>query len=57
MESIICDIAKNHMTKDFNVVFKDLGLFVTAIRFDESNGFSVVIEISGNDGVLAFTEV
>ena len=50
MESIICDIAKNHMTKDFNVVFKDLGLFVTAIRFDESNGFSVVIEISGNDG-------
>lgn len=46
METIVCDIAKNHMEKDFNEALQYLGLFVSSIRFDDSVGLSVVLEIS-----------
>ncbi|NLL95777.1 MAG: hypothetical protein GX227_01495 [Clostridiaceae bacterium] len=46
MDTIICDIAKNRMEKDFNEALQYLGLFVSAIRFDDSAGLSVILEIS-----------
>ncbi len=54
METIVCDIAKNRMEKDFNDALHTLGLFVTSIHFDDSEGLSVVLEISANEGVLIF---
>lgn len=46
MDTIICDIAKKRMEKDFNEALQYLGLFVSAIRFDDSAGLSVILEIS-----------
>ncbi|MGI6623029.1 MAG: hypothetical protein ACOX4T_07815 [Acetivibrionales bacterium] len=50
MDTIICDIAKNRMEKDFNEALQYLGLFVSAIRFDDSVGLSVILEISIFEG-------
>lgn len=46
MDTIVCDIARNRMEKDFNEALQELGLFVSAIKFDDSIGLSVVLEIS-----------
>lgn len=50
MDTIICEIAKNRMEKDFNEALQNLGLFVSAIRFDDNAGLTVVLEISISDG-------
>lgn len=50
MDTILCDIAKNRMEKDFNEALQYLGLFVSAIRFDDSVGLSVILEISIFEG-------
>ncbi|MCX7773436.1 MAG: hypothetical protein N2376_10035 [Clostridia bacterium] len=52
METVVTEIARTRMEKDVNDALGSLGLFVTAIRFDESKGLSVIIELSGNEGVL-----
>lgn len=54
METIICDIARNRIERDINVAFNELGLFVRSIRFEEGEKLSVVIELTSNEGVLAF---
>ncbi len=50
MDTIVCDIAKNHMEKDFNEALQYLGLFVSSIRFDDRVGLSVILEISVFEG-------
>lgn len=50
MDTILCDIAKNRMEKDFNEALQYLGLFVSSIRFDDSADLSVVLEISISEG-------
>lgn len=55
MESVICDIARNRIEKDINDAFNDLGLFVKSIRFEETEGLSVVIEISASEGAIQFS--
>lgn len=56
MDTIVCDVAKNRLEKDFNKALVNFGLFVSSIRFDESNGFSIIIEILPNkdDSILYF---
>lgn len=54
METIVCEIAKKRMEKEFNDALQNLGLFVTSIQFHDSEGLSVVLEISANEGVLIF---
>ncbi|HHY64404.1 MAG TPA: hypothetical protein GX501_05100 [Clostridiaceae bacterium] len=49
MDTILCEIAKNRMERDFNEALKRLGLYVTEIHFDDSEGLSVVLEISAYD--------
>jgi len=51
METVVCDIAKSHMKRDFNAALQHFGLFVKDIRFDESDGLSVVVEMSGDENV------
>jgi len=46
MDTIICDIAKNRLVKEFNEALQSLGLFVSSIRFDDSVGLSVILELS-----------
>lgn len=52
METLVCDIARHRMEKDFNNALHDLGLFVTSIHFEDSEGLSVVVELSANEGTL-----
>lgn len=54
METILCDIAKNRLVKDFNEALKKYGLVVSKLHFDGENGFSVVVEIVSDEGVLMF---
>lgn len=54
METIVCEIAKSRMKKDFNEALNYLGLFVTSVDFYDSEGLLVVVEISANEGVLVF---
>lgn len=49
METIVCDIAKNRMEKEFNDTLQPLGLYVTSIRFEESE---VVIELSCDENIV-----
>lgn len=49
METIVSDIARNHMEKDVNSALKIYGLFVMSIKFDSSTGFSVIIELGAHD--------
>lgn len=46
MDTIICDIAKNRLVNEFNEALQSLGLFVSSIRFDDSVGLSVILELS-----------
>lgn len=57
METIVCDIAKSRMEKDFNAALHSFGLFVSSIHFEENNGLSVVVEISANEDQLVFVVV
>ncbi|MGI6124064.1 MAG: hypothetical protein ACOYIG_07730 [Acetivibrionales bacterium] len=50
METIVCDIVKNRMERDFNEALKILGLFVSELRFENSVGMSVVLELSVDEG-------
>jgi hypothetical protein len=50
MDTIICDIAKSRLEKEFNEALQDLGLLVSSIRFDDSVGLSVILEISISEG-------
>lgn len=52
METVVCDIAKNRMEKDFNEALQRLGLFVSSIRFDDTEGLSVVLELSCLEDVI-----
>lgn len=54
METLVCDIARNRMERDFNSVLCDFGLFTKSIRFEENNGLRIVVEISANEGMLTF---
>lgn len=46
MDTIICDIAKNHMKKDFNEALRELGLFISDIIFDDSINLTLTLIIS-----------
>ncbi|NLB78673.1 MAG: hypothetical protein GX796_07465 [Clostridiaceae bacterium] len=50
MDTIVCDIVRNRMQRDFNEALQILGLFVSSIKFEDSIGLSVVIEILVNEG-------
>lgn len=54
METILSDIARNRLEKDFNEVLRKYGLVVSNLRFDDENGFSVVVEMVSDEGVLMF---
>ncbi len=49
MDTIVCDIAKNHMERDFNEAFRKIGLSISEIEFDDSIGLSIILEISVTD--------
>lgn len=49
METIISEIARNRMEKDVNDALNTYGLMVTGIRFDATEGFSVIIELGTNE--------
>ena len=57
MDTIVCDIARSRMERDFNAALDYLGLFVTSIQFEEENGLCVVVEFSANEDVLGFEVV
>jgi peptidase E len=46
MESIVLDIAKKRMERDFNNALRPLGLFISSLHLDESKDLSLVVEIS-----------
>ncbi|HHU89983.1 MAG TPA: hypothetical protein GXZ22_02865 [Clostridiaceae bacterium] len=48
MYTIVCDIVKERMQKDFNEALKILGLFVSSIKFEDRIGLYVVVELSMN---------
>lgn len=52
METVVCDIAKSRMEKDFNEALQRLGLFVTSIRFDNKERLAVVLELSCDESLL-----
>ncbi|NLM75412.1 MAG: hypothetical protein GX187_04880 [Clostridiaceae bacterium] len=52
MESLVCEIAKSRLKNDFDKAFEDLGLFVTDLKFDYSEGLSVIVEFSAEEGVI-----
>ncbi|NMA65103.1 MAG: hypothetical protein GX957_02540 [Clostridiaceae bacterium] len=54
MESLVCEIAKDRLITDFDKAFEELGLFVTGLWFDDSEGFSVIVELSADEGVIVF---
>ncbi|NLP00378.1 MAG: hypothetical protein GX386_08830 [Clostridiaceae bacterium] len=49
MDTIVCDIIRTHMQKDFNEALQALGLIVSSIKFEDNTGLSVIIEISINE--------
>jgi len=49
METVLWDVAKNRLERDFNEALKHLGLFVTEIYFNDKEGVSLVLEISAHD--------
>lgn len=49
METIVCDIVRNRLERDFNEALQFLGLFVSSIRFEDNVELSVVIELSINE--------
>ncbi len=54
MESLVCDIAKNRIKRAFDDAFREYGLFVTKLQFDESDGLSVIVEFSADENVIIF---
>jgi len=55
MESLVCEIAKTRLKNDFDKAFRELGLFVTDLKFDDSEGLSVIVEFSADEGVIMFS--
>ena len=49
MDTIVSDIAKCRMERDVNKALKPHGLFVSAIKFDASTSFSIIIELGAYD--------
>ncbi len=54
METVVCDIARSRMEKEFNEALHSLGLFVSSIRFDDTDGLAVVIELSCDENVIIY---
>ncbi len=50
MDTIVCDIVRSRMQRDFNEALQILGLFVSSIKFEDKIGLSVIIEILDNEG-------
>jgi len=48
MYTIVCDIVKERMEKDFNEALRVLGLMVSSIKFEKKLGLNVVLELSMN---------
>ncbi|NLX64943.1 MAG: hypothetical protein GX022_09265 [Clostridiaceae bacterium] len=48
MYTIVCDIVKDRMEKDFNEALRVLGLMVSSIKFENKLGLNVVLELSMN---------
>jgi len=48
MYTIVCDIVKDRMEKDFNEALRVLGLMVSSIKFENKIGLNVVLELSMN---------
>ncbi|NLE25731.1 MAG: hypothetical protein GX625_10405 [Clostridiaceae bacterium] len=49
MDTIVCDIVRTRMQKDFDQALEVMGLIVSSIKFEDKLGLSVVIEISINE--------
>ncbi len=49
MDTIVCDIVRTRMERDFNEALRVLGLIVSSIKFEDKTGLSVIIEISINE--------
>ncbi|MGI6049488.1 MAG: hypothetical protein ACOYEI_01460 [Acetivibrionales bacterium] len=54
MDTIVSDIAKNHMERDFNEALRKLGLTISEIEFDDSLGLSIILEILVSDEELLY---
>lgn len=54
MDTIVSDIAKNHMEQDFNEALRKLGLTISEIEFDDSLGLSIILEILVSDEELLY---
>ncbi|MGI6083906.1 MAG: hypothetical protein ACOYIF_00515 [Acetivibrionales bacterium] len=50
METIVYDIVRNRLERDFNEALQVLGLIVSSIRLEDNVGLSMVIELSVNEG-------
>ncbi len=49
MDTIVCDIVRTRMQRDFDEALQVLGLIVSSIKFEDRVGLSVVIELSINE--------
>lgn len=54
MDTIVCDIAKIHMQRDFDKAFRKLGLVISGIEFDDNMGLSIILEILATEEDLLF---
>jgi len=48
MYTIVGDIVKDRMVKDFNEALRVLGLMVSSLKFENKLGLNVVLELSMN---------
>lgn len=49
MDTIVCDIVRTRMQRDFDQALEVMGLIVSSIKFEDRVGLCVVIEISINE--------
>ena len=48
MYTIVGDIVKDRMVRDFNEALRVLGLMVSSLKFENKLGLNVVLELSMN---------